>query len=204
MSLDGFIAGPTGDIGWTAPEGEQFRFHIEQTRHVAPHQCGRELYPEMLVRETAEQTMFSEAELEFARICRPIPKVVISPHAEFGGRATRLATDDIATEVSGLRDRPDEDEGSIGGAGLAAAAIAEDLIDEYRLFVINLVILGGGTPYFTPLTEPLDLRLTESRTFSCRVVYLRLPTPALSLAPRNTSASNSWKGAVSQRSKKFL
>jgi hypothetical protein len=28
-------------------------------------------------------------------------------------------------------------------------------------------------PYFTPLTEPLDLRLTESRTFSSRVVYLR-------------------------------
>src|SRR6185312_4553264 len=110
----------------------------------------------MLVRETAEQTMFSEAELEFARIWRPIPKVVIAPDACFGGRATQLAT-----EVSGLRDRPDEDEGSIGGAALAAAAIAEDLIDEYRLFVINLVILGGGTPYFTPLTEPLDLRLTE-------------------------------------------
>ena len=74
MSLDGFIAGPTGDIGWTAPEEEQFRFHIEQTRHA--HLCGRGLYQEMLVRETAEQTMFSEAELEFARIRRPIPKVV--------------------------------------------------------------------------------------------------------------------------------
>ena len=61
---------------------------------------------------------------------------------------------------------------SIGGAGLAAAAIAEDLIDEYRLFV-NPVILGGGTPYFTPLAKPLDLRLTESRTFNSRVVYLR-------------------------------
>ena len=84
----------------------------------------------------------------------------------------RLATDDIATEVSRLRDRPGEGVVSIGGAGLAAAAIAEDLIDEYRLFV-NPVILGGGTPYFIPLAKPLDLRLTESRTFSSRVVYLR-------------------------------
>jgi len=47
-----------------------------------------------------------------------------------------------------------------------------DLIDEYRLFV-NPVILGGGTPYFTPLAKPLDLQLTESRTFNSRVVYLR-------------------------------
>jgi dihydrofolate reductase len=61
---------------------------------------------------------------------------------------------------------------SIGGAVLAAAAIAEDLIDEYRLFV-NPVILGGGTPYFTPLAKTLDLRLIESRTFNSRIVYLR-------------------------------
>jgi riboflavin biosynthesis pyrimidine reductase len=58
---------------------------------------------------------------------------------------------------------------SIGGAGLAAAAVAEDLIDEYRQFV-NPLILGGG---FTPLAKPLDLRLIESRTLSSRVVNLR-------------------------------
>src|SRR5258707_10923674 len=68
VSLDGFIAGPGGDIGWTAPDAEQFRFHIEQTRHIAVHLCGRALYQEMLVWETAEQTMSGEAELEFARI----------------------------------------------------------------------------------------------------------------------------------------
>jgi dihydrofolate reductase len=44
VSLDGFIAGPGGDIGWTAPDAEQFRFHIEQTHHIAAHLCGRGLY----------------------------------------------------------------------------------------------------------------------------------------------------------------
>jgi dihydrofolate reductase len=61
---------------------------------------------------------------------------------------------------------------SIGGAHLAAAAIAEDLIDEYRQFVYP-VVLGGGTPYFPPLAERLDLRLTESRTIGSRVIYIR-------------------------------
>lgn len=65
----------------------------------------------------------------------------------------RLATDVIATEVARLRDQPGEGVVGIGGAGIAAVAIAEDLIDEYRQFV-NPVILGGGTPYFTPLTKP--------------------------------------------------
>jgi hypothetical protein len=32
VSLDGFIAGPDGDIGWTAPDAVQFRFHIEPDR----------------------------------------------------------------------------------------------------------------------------------------------------------------------------
>jgi dihydrofolate reductase len=47
-----------------------------------------------------------------------------------------------------------------------------DLIDEYRLFV-NPVVLGGGTPYFPPLTAKLNLELLETRTFGSRTVYLR-------------------------------
>jgi dihydrofolate reductase len=108
VSLDGFIAGPTGDIGWTAPDAEQFRFHIEQTRHVAAHLCGRGLYQEMLVWETSEQTISGEAELEFARIWRPIPKVVFSRTLNSVAGNARLATDDIATEVGRLRDQAGE------------------------------------------------------------------------------------------------
>jgi dihydrofolate reductase len=84
----------------------------------------------------------------------------------------RLAADDIATEVGRLRDQPGEGVVAIGGADLAADAMAEDLVDEYREFIYP-VVLGGGTPYFPPLTKRLDLRLTESRTFSSHVVYLR-------------------------------
>ena len=55
-------------ISWSAPDAEQFRFHVEQTRHIAAYLCGRGLYQDMLVWETAEQTMSGEAELEFGRI----------------------------------------------------------------------------------------------------------------------------------------
>jgi dihydrofolate reductase len=172
VSLDGLIAGPGGDLSWGGPDADQFGFHVEQTRDIAAYLCGRALYQDMLVWETAEQTMSGQAQLEFARVWRAIPKVVFSRTLTSVAGNARLATDDLATEVGRLRDQPGEGVVSIGGAGLAAEAIAEDLIDEYRQFVYP-VILGRGTPYFPPLATPLDLRLAESQTLSSRVVYLR-------------------------------
>lgn len=172
VSLDGFIAGPGGDISWGAPDAEQFDVHVEQTRDIAVHLCGRGVYEAMLVWETAEQTMTGEAELEFARIWCAIPKVVFSRTLTSVEGNARLATGDVATEVRRLRDQYDEGVVAIAGAGLAAQAIASDLIDEYRQFV-NPIVLGGGTPYFAPVAGPLDLRLTETRTFDTGVVYLR-------------------------------
>ncbi|WP_329056356.1 dihydrofolate reductase family protein [Amycolatopsis sp. NBC_01488] len=172
VSLDGFIAGPDGDIGWGAPEPEQFDFHVEQIRHVAAYVCGRRLYEEMLVWETAEQTMTGEAQLEFARLWRAIPKVVFSRTLTSVAGNARLATGDLATELHRLRDQPGDGVVSIAGATLAASAIAEDLVDEYRQFVHPL-LLGGGTRYFPPLAAPRELRLAESRAVGSRVVYLR-------------------------------
>lgn len=61
---------------------------------------------------------------------------------------------------------------SVGGAGLASTLTKLGLIDEYRLFV-SPVVLGGGTPYFPPLDERINLELVESKTFGSRVVYVR-------------------------------
>ena len=37
VSLDGFIAGPDGDISWAAPDQELMRFHVQQTREIGAH-----------------------------------------------------------------------------------------------------------------------------------------------------------------------
>jgi len=172
VSLDGFIAGPGGDISWSAPDQELMRFHVQQTRADVACLMGRGLYEDMLVWETADATRFGPLELEFAQIWKAIPKVVFSTTlGQVEGNA-RLASDDIAGEVARLRDQPGEGVVSVGGAGLAAALIELDLIDEYRLFV-SPVVLGGGTPYLPPADRTIGLELLETRTFGSRVVYLR-------------------------------
>ena len=172
VSLDGFIAGPRGEIDWSAPDEELHRFHNEQTRAIGAHFCGRRLYEEMVSWETAEENPSApEHELEFARIWKSLPKIVFSKTLERVEGNARLVRDGIADEVAALKEQPGNDL-AVGGAGLACAFMKLGLVDEYRLFV-SPVVLGGGTPYFPALDERIGLELVETRTFGSRAVYLR-------------------------------
>ncbi len=171
VSLDGFIAGPNGEIGWGAPGEELHRFHNEQTRALAAHLCGRRLYETMVYWETADADPgMSATGREFAAIWQALPKVVFSHTLDGVVGNARLVSGGLPEEVARLKPAPGG-EISVGGAGLAAEAIALDLVDEYRLFV-SPVILGGGTPFFPQLDAPLDLELVETRAFG-EVIYLR-------------------------------
>jgi dihydrofolate reductase len=172
VSLDGYIAGPGGAIDWTAPDEELHRFHNAQTRDLGAHILGRRLYEVMTFWETADhESSAAGHEVEFARIWQALPKVVFSTTLREVQGNTRLAEDGLAEELARLRSQTDGDI-AIGGAGLAAAAARLDLIDEYGLFV-SPVLIGGGTPFFPPLDERLELELAETRTFGSRVAYLR-------------------------------
>ena len=172
VSLDGFIAGPGGQIDWSAPDEELHRFHNQQTREIGALLCGRRLYEEMAYWETAEEKPSApEYELEFARIWKDTPKIVFSKTLEKVEGNARLVRDNVAEEVGRLKEEPGSDL-AVGGAGLASTFMKLGLIDEYRLFV-NPVVLGGGTPYFPALDERVNLELVETQTFGSRVVYFR-------------------------------
>jgi dihydrofolate reductase len=172
VSLDGFIAGPNGEIDWSAPDEELHRFHNEQTRELGAHLCGRRLYEEMRYWETADQNPSArDYELEFARIWKDLPKVVFSTSLEEVEGNARLVREDAAGIVAAMKEEPGKDL-AVGGATLASTLIEVGLIDEYRLFV-SPVILGGGTPYFPALEQRIGLELLETRTFGSRVEYLR-------------------------------
>jgi dihydrofolate reductase len=171
VSLDGFIAGPGGEIDWSAPDEELHRFHNEQTREMGAHLLGRRLYEEMAYWETADDPSARDYELEFARIWKDTPKIVFSKTLEKVEGNARLVRGSVAEEVARLKEQPGNDL-SVGGAGLASTFTKLDLIDEYRPFV-SPVVLGGGTPYFPALDERINLELVETQTFGSRVVYLR-------------------------------
>ena len=173
VSLDGYIVGPDGSFDWTTPDRDVFRHWIDEIRGVGVHLMGRRLYETMLYWETADQEQsLDEAELEWAALWNPLPKVVFSTTlSEVQGNA-RLASGGLAEEMARLRAEPGGGEIAIGGATLAAEAAALGLIDEYRV-VVHPVLVGGGIPYFARDERRVNLELVETRTFSSTFVYLR-------------------------------
>ncbi len=172
VSLDGYIVGPDGDIPAPPPDEEVWRAVTDEIRAVGVHLMGRRLYETMLYWETADQDpSLDDAELEWAALWKPLPKVVFSATLSAVQGNARLASGGLAEEIERLRAEPGEGDIAIGGATLAAEAAALGLIDEYRARVYP-VLVGGGIPYFPRHERRVDLELVESGTFSSKVVYL--------------------------------
>jgi len=172
MTLDGYVVGSDGSFDWTPPDDEIFRSHIDEIRGVGVYLLGRRLYEAMLYWETVDQASLDDAQLEWAALWNPLPKVVFSTTLSALQGNARLASGGLAEEIERLRAEPGEGDIWIGGATLAAEAAASGLIDEY-LIRVHPVLVGGGTPYFPRYESRVDLELVETRSFGTRLVYLR-------------------------------
>jgi dihydrofolate reductase len=172
MSLDGYIVGPDGSFGWSAPDEDEFRYATDEVRGVDVHLLGRKLYETMVYWETIErEPEVDAATLEFAALWKALPKVVFSSELSAVEGNTRLATGSLAEEIEHLRGGG-EGAIAIGGATLAAEAAALNLVDEYRVRVAP-VLVGGGIPFFARADRRVNLELIETHTFSSNVLYLR-------------------------------
>jgi dihydrofolate reductase len=169
-SLDGFVADESGTFDWAAPDEQVHAFVNDLEREIGTYLYGRRLYEVMLAWETMDTTGQSAAVADYTRVWQAADKVVFSRSLETVASArTRLERDfDPATvrawKASAQRDL------SVGGPGLAAAALRAGLVDECHLF-LNPVVVGGGTPAL-PDQLRLDLELVDENRFDSGVVHL--------------------------------
>jgi len=171
VSVDGFIADRDGAFGWSAPDDELFRFHLEQVSELGSIVIGRRLYQTMLVWETDPSLRDTEDAAAFADVWTALPKIVFSRTLDSVQGNARLAEASVIDEVAAATLATDKDV-EIGGAGLAAAAIESGLVDELRIFR-NPIVVGGGTPFLPPVTKHIPLELIETTTFGSGVIYER-------------------------------
>lgn len=176
VSVDGYIAAPGDDLGWSVPSDDLFQWWSDRVAATGLALYGRKLWETMSSYwPTADQQSdATPAQIDFAHRWRDMPKAVFSSTISTVDWNARLITGDAVTEITRLKS---EDGGpmDIGGATLAAAAMRAGLVDEY-LVVTHPVLLGGGAPFFTMLDSWVNLNLVETRAFPDDVVLTRYRT----------------------------
>src|SRR3954468_8557372 len=176
LSLDGYIAAPGDDLGWSVPSDELFQWWSDRGGATGLALYGRKLGEKVAPHgpPAKKQPGAPPGAMGFPSRWRDMPKVVFSSTTSTVDWNTRLVTGDAVTEITRLK----ADDGGpmdIGGATLAAAAMRAGLIDEYAI-VTHPVLVGGGTPFFTALDNWVNLSLVETRTFPDGVVLTRYET----------------------------
>ena len=171
MSLDGYIADADGRLEWAEPDEEVHAFVNELERPVGTYLYGRRMYETMRYWETAHTLAGqSPVSLDLARVWQAADKIVYSATLQAPDTArTRIERDFDPDRVRKLKAAAGRDL-TVGGARLAAQAIAAGLVDEYQLFVVPAVV-GDGTRAL-PDQVCLNLALAEEHRFGSGTVYL--------------------------------
>ena len=176
-SLDGYIADETGNPDWAAPDEEVFAFINDLVRPIGMYLYGRKIYETMAIWETPEVIPGrTPGMLDFAGIWQAADKIVYSKSLEtVSTPRTRLEREFDPQAVRDLKAQLPHDV-SVAGPTLAAQAIRTELVDEYHLLVVPMMIGGGKRALLSNVCVKLDL--LDERRFANGTVYLRYRTRA--------------------------
>jgi dihydrofolate reductase len=175
MSLDGFIAGETDNMDWSAPDEEVYAIINDLHRPIGTYLYGRKNYETMTIWETPDvMPDQTSAMMDFGRIWQAADKIVYSKSLEtVSTPKTRLEREFEPQAVRDLKAQSPRDI-SVAGPNLAAQAIRAGLVDEYQLLVVPFM-LGGGKRVL-PSNVGVKLDLLDERRVGNGWVYLRYRT----------------------------
>src|SRR5712671_2347380 len=157
-SLDGFIAGPNGEIDWIVPD---------PTFDFASLYAGVDTV--LLGRRTYEMTLQPGAPPWPAgwRIYVFSQTLDAAQHAK-----VTVVSGNIGAAVATLRSEPGRDIWLFGGGSLFASLLAAQVVDQIEVAIMP-VLLGGGTPLVSAEAPRSRLLLIGSDASPSGIVNLR-------------------------------
>lgn len=168
MTVDGYIAGPNGEMDWTIREWDNdLKTYVAKITE--PVDCivlGRKLAQGFIPYWAANPQQ--EGADKFNNTLRVVfTKTLDKPEWD----NTVLAKGDLVAEITTLKKQDGKDIIAYGGAAFVSALIKHGLIDEFHLF-INPAALGNGMAIFKELDRNQNLTLIKSTPFDCGIVVL--------------------------------
>jgi len=174
VSLDGFVAGPNGEMDWIHVDEEIFDYAGQRTSASDTALYGRVTYQmmESYWPTAGDQPDASKHDKEHSAWYKKVDKVVISKTMQ-GQQLpnTIIISDDLTHRINALKQQAGKEIIIFGSPGASHSLMQNGLIDEFWLF-INPIILGRGTPLFKDIKETTKLNLVKSYPFASGVVCL--------------------------------
>lgn len=177
MSLDGFVAGPNGEMDWINVDEEIFDHVGKRINKGDTALYGRVTYQMMedYWPTAGDQPTASKHDREHSKWYSKVHKVVLSKSMKDADLPnTTIISDNLPERINEIKQSHDGGNQEIllfGSPTATHSLIQLNLIDGYWLFV-NPIILGRGIPLFTGIKDKTKLNLLTTRPFSSGVTEL--------------------------------
>ena len=176
VSLDGVMEDPGRTFQQFGSE-EQERYQFAELAASDALLLGRVTYEEFAAAWPSMMDQYEgprRAELgEYADMMNGYPKYVVTTTLQepLEWNNSTLINGDVAEEITKLKQQPGKDISISGSGSLVNALMRDDLIDEYRLMVLPIVVRSGKR-LFEDGRDQMPLDLVDSKALGTGVVVL--------------------------------
>ena len=174
ISLDGFVAGPKGEMNWIKVDEEIFDHIGKRIGETDTALYGRTTYQMMegYWPTAGDAPNASKHDREHSAWYKHACKVVLSKTMKGSDLPnTTIISDNIADSINEIKQKSGKEILLFGSPTATHALMQLGLIDGYWLFV-NPVVLGQGIPLFTNIKEQIKLKLLTTKQFTKGVTEL--------------------------------
>lgn len=177
ISLDGFVAGPNGEMDWIKVDEEIFDHVGKRISQGDTSLYGRITYQMMenYWPTAADKPTATKHDIEHSKWYSKVHKVVLSKTMKDEHIPnTTIISDHLSERINEIKQPGNGGSNDIllfGSPTATHSLVQLNLVDGYWLFV-NPIILGKGIPLFTNIKDKTKLNLLSTRQFTCGVTEL--------------------------------
>jgi dihydrofolate reductase len=174
ISLDGFVAGPKGEMNWIKVDEEIFEHVGKRISQTDAALYGRVTF-EMMENywpEAGKQPDASKHDIDHSRWYNTAHKIVLSKTLkEESLNNTTVISHNISEKISEIKKKSGTEILLFGSPTATHSLMQQNLIDGFWLFV-NPIVLGQGIPLFVDVKNQIKLKLLTTEQFSNGVTEL--------------------------------
>ncbi len=174
ISLDGFVAGPNGEMNWIKVDEEIFDHVGKRISETETALYGRVTYQMMenYWPNAGKKPNASKHDIEHSKWYNNAQKVVLSKTMKDTNLTnTTIISDNLSNRINEIKQQAGKEILLFGSPTATHALIQQNLIDGYWLFV-NPIILGQGIPLFVNIKDKIKLKLLTTQQFTSGVTEL--------------------------------